>query len=202
MPQLMENYKLIVQEVSKNNAEVVDKWLNNWNDLTNECREKGKVNINKEDILKKVDNNTFFESYVRKIKSCDMIIAEVSQPSIAVGYQVFYATAYKKPILALYSKDVSNKEDIKSIISINSPYITLKKYTKKTLPYIIKTFLGKRNAVLKKFNFIISEEIEDYIEWLSKMKPDKSKSELLREKIEREVIINDDDYLKYLKAKY
>ena len=199
MPQLIENYKLIEQEIFKNNAEIIDNWLNGWEELINKYRKKGKTSIKKEDILKKIDNNIFFENYIKKIKNCDAIIVEVSRPSIAVGYQIFFAATHKKPILALFLKGASKKEDIKNIIPLNSPYITLRKYSSKTLPYIIKTFLGKNNAILKKFNFIISEEIENYIKWLNSITPDKSKSELLREKIEREIIFNDDNYLEYLK---
>ena len=39
------------------------------------------------------------------LKACDCLVAEVSVPSMGVGYEVGYAAALKKPILCLYKSE-------------------------------------------------------------------------------------------------
>lgn len=39
---------------------------------------------------------------IRWIEEVDLLIAEVSQPSIGVGYEIAYAEAHHVPVLALY----------------------------------------------------------------------------------------------------
>jgi nucleoside 2-deoxyribosyltransferase len=62
---------------------------------------------------------------VRWIRESDVLIAEVSQPSIGVGYEIAYAEACGKPILALYCLDA--EKSISAMISGN-PHITTLEY--------------------------------------------------------------------------
>ena len=41
---------------------------------------------------------------VEWIKNCDCVIAEVSNPSLGVGYEICYALRLAKPVLCLYQK--------------------------------------------------------------------------------------------------
>lgn len=200
LPEFIENYLEIVSTIKKNGGELVLDWTKDWQEIVKRYRKEGKKKMKNADIYKIIDRKKFFEIHMKKIQECDAMVAEVTQPSTSVGYQLFFAISHKKPVLALYS-DEANTIDInkiKSIINTESPLLFLKKYNKNSLYNTIKSFLKKRNDVLKKFNFLISEEIENYVEWLIKKNPDKSRSELLREKILDEIIINDKEYQRYL----
>lgn len=40
------------------------------------------------------------------LKTCDLVVAEVTTPSLGVGYELGWATAMKKPVLCLFRGDV------------------------------------------------------------------------------------------------
>ena len=42
------------------------------------------------------------------LKSCDLVVAEVTTPSLGVGYELGWATALKKPVLCLY-RDIPDR---------------------------------------------------------------------------------------------
>lgn len=54
-------------------------------------------------------NDEIWQRDMDWIKQADAIIAEVSNPSLGVGYEISKAEALKKPILALYQKERTNK---------------------------------------------------------------------------------------------
>ena len=57
------------------------------------------------------------------IQECDLVIAEVTNPSLGVGYEIAYAEQLNKPILALYKLGTN----LSAMISGN-PQITTKDY--------------------------------------------------------------------------
>ena len=61
------------------------------------------------DVLELEEKFTPEHIYTRDIqwiKSCDCLIAEVSNPSLGVGYEICYALRIKKPVLCLYQKGI------------------------------------------------------------------------------------------------
>ena len=50
-----------------------------------------------------------YERDIRWIKEADFIIAEVTNPSLGVGYEIAYAESLGKPIICLYRKTVDKK---------------------------------------------------------------------------------------------
>lgn len=201
VPDLLENYISIIKEIKKNKAEVMLDWTKDWKTIAKEYNKSGIKNIKENDIFNIIDRKKYYQEHIKAIQGCDAIIAEVTKPTISVGYQLFYAISHKKPVLALYTGDKSSDLDtIKSIIDTDSPLIMFKKYNKKSLGSTIKSFIIKRENELKKFNFIISKDIDIYLDWLKSKQPSKSKSELLRDKIKNEIIINDNDFQLFLKS--
>lgn len=60
------------------------------------------------------------------IRSCDILVAEVSVPSHGVGYEIGFALGIGKPVLALYQ----NKRKVSKMISGNpDKNLTVKTYT-------------------------------------------------------------------------
>lgn len=200
VPELIDNYLQIISAIEKNNAKVSLNWTKDWKDIAKKYKKEGKKEIEESDVLNIINRKKFFEEHLDAIIDCDALIAEVTKPTISVGYQIYFAIYNKKPILALYTDlENTNLRTIKSIVSINSPLVLFKKYNRKSLPQIIKNFIIKRNVNLKKFNFLISNEIEEYINWLKKQNPQMSRSELLRDKISNEIIIRDNKYQNFFK---
>lgn len=59
------------------------------------------------------------------IKECDILVAEVTKPSIGVGYEIGYAESLKKPVYCLF-RDVRGKR-LSAMISGNK-YVKVIKY--------------------------------------------------------------------------
>jgi 2'-deoxynucleoside 5'-phosphate N-hydrolase len=43
------------------------------------------------------------------LRECDLIVAEVTQPSLGVGYELGWACALKKPVLSLYRPEAGKR---------------------------------------------------------------------------------------------
>lgn len=68
---------------------------------------------------------------VAMIEEADMVIAEVTNPSLGVGYELAYAEKLQKPILCLFNKD--SKGRLSAMIEGNS-YNRIVFYTDITTP--------------------------------------------------------------------
>lgn len=59
------------------------------------------------------------------IQECDVVIAEVTNPSLGVGYEIAYSEQLNKPVLALFNSSSGKK--LSAMISGN-PYVSRKDY--------------------------------------------------------------------------
>lgn len=77
--------------------------------------------------VNKIENNKSLEEIYRRditwIKECDVLVAEVSIPSLGVGYEVSYAENLGKRIICIYDTSVN----ISAMIGGNK-YLELIKY--------------------------------------------------------------------------
>lgn len=74
-------------------------------------------------ILKRISRASPQEIYTRDIDwvtKCDRLVAEVSTPSLGVGYEVCYALQLGKPVLCIYGKTVNTSQ---MILGNNHPNI-------------------------------------------------------------------------------
>jgi len=61
------------------------------------------------DVLEQENHFTAAQVYRRDVdwlQSCDAVVAEVSNPSLGVGYEICYALDCKKAVLALHQQDL------------------------------------------------------------------------------------------------
>lgn len=58
-----------------------------------------------------------YQRDIHMIQDCDMVIAEVSNPSLGVGYELAYAEKLGKPILCLF--DTSSDSKLSAMVSGN-----------------------------------------------------------------------------------
>lgn len=80
------------------------------------------------------------------IRSCDILIAEVSMPSHGVGYEIGFCLGLGKPVLALYQEG----RKVSKMISGNpDPNLSVKSYaTSKDAVVQIREFLNKYQLCL------------------------------------------------------
>ncbi len=105
--------------------------------------------VARQDVLRleeKFDEQFIYERDIQFLHECAAVIAEVSNPSLGVGYEICYALNLGKPTLCLYDHQVK----VSCMISGNtSPFIHLIRYSnRQTLQSAIDTFLmhvEKRN---------------------------------------------------------
>ena len=89
----LETYKKLIGELEKY-AEVINKNVADDDVLEKEALQKD------EDIFKDLEN---------KMKSADLIFAEVSIPSLGVGYELGFADMNGKRIIGIYDKTITQK---------------------------------------------------------------------------------------------
>ena len=91
--QKIETYKMLIEELEKY-GEVLDKQIADPNTIANEVYQKD------EDI---------FNDLEEKLIIADVLIAEVSIPSLGVGYELGFADNHNKKIIAIYDKNYTPK---------------------------------------------------------------------------------------------
>ena len=64
------------------------------------------VTTNIFDLEKQHSAEYVFERDIKWIDDCHAVIAEVSNPSLGVGYEICYALTIGKPVLCLYDKEI------------------------------------------------------------------------------------------------
>jgi hypothetical protein len=90
-----------------------------------------------------LSDKEIFERAVAWIKSSDLLVAEVSNPSLGVGYEICKAEAFKVPTLCLYQK--GSKRRLSATIEGNN-YCNVRRYSKveEALGFI-KGFINELN---------------------------------------------------------
>ena len=140
----------------------------------------------------------FFQTETQGLNNSDFLVAEISYPSVGVGFLISYAVMKKKKILCLYKENL-HKTQSAFITSIPKSKITIKKYDNESLEPILSEYFAKTKPFkLYKFNFIISQKIKDYLDWLSQ-DTTLSLSEKLRNIVEEKTIDTDSEYQSHLK---
>jgi len=119
------------------------------------------------------------------IAKADVIIAEVSYDSTAIGYQIATAIHQKKPTLLILEE---GQKVPRFTWNIPSSFLSRVEYTKDNLVNQITPFLEENDIGTKdmRFNFFIDRPIYNYLRWAA-LKTGKTKAEVLRELVQREI---------------
>ncbi len=132
------------------------------------------------------------------LKQADVYIADISLPSVAIGYEISQAIVLRKPVLALINEK-SSFQPLATIKGNKSRYLELEKYNVNTLPKILKDFMKKSKKKLdSKFILIVSPEIDSYLTW-SSQENRMHKAQIVRDAIEK-VMSKDTEYKKFLET--
>ena len=129
----------------------------------------------------------FHQKIISQIKSSDIVVAEVSSQSINVGFLVSLAVDFNKPTIVLYT----NKVDPNAIKAIKTDKIKIVKYlTSGDIETLLTRALNEASGKVDiRFNFFISPEINDYLDWISRVKRI-PRAVYLRELVEKELAKN------------
>jgi hypothetical protein len=133
-----------------------------------------------------VDWSLLYKESMEALSRADAVVAETSNPSFSVGYQVAQAVAMKKPILVLNREGV-DKSFFAGGIEAGIDY---QKYTPETIDATLTEWLRDNDIDTKdmRFNFFINRSIYNYLRWTA-LKTGKTKAEILRNLVEREIDI-------------
>lgn len=86
----------------------------------------------------KMPENDIFEKDINWIKEADCVIAEITVPSIGVGYEICYAVTLGKPVLCLYEKGAKA-----SAMVLGNREVTANQYSDKVeLEQVLLDFMG------------------------------------------------------------
>ena len=91
--QKISTYKILVKELEKY-GQVMNKQVADENTIKNEKYQK---------------DEEIFQDLERKLNEADIIFAEVSIPSLGVGYELGFADKLNKKIIAIYDKNYVDK---------------------------------------------------------------------------------------------
>lgn len=131
------------------------------------------------------DWSVIYKESIGAIAQSDVIIAEASYENFAVGYQVAVAVQQKKPVLLLRHEEA--EKDAFST-GVEDGWVKHVSYNDSTLDVAIEKFISENDITTKdmRFNFFIDRGIYNYLRWAS-LKTGKTKAEVLRELVQREI---------------
>jgi hypothetical protein len=139
-----------------------------------------------------------YKHITTSIKNSDFVIAEMTENSAAVGYEIAFAIGEKKPVLVLVNEE-KRKELSTPFRGNKTKYLSVRKYKSKSdIENALKIFLSDvKNLIDTKFILIIPPSIDQYLEWNARERGI-AKAEVTREAIEN-MMNSDEKYQQYLK---
>ena len=168
-------FRAIVDTIKKSGAKLTREWVEGAYSTSQ---------INDEDDLETVWPKIYRENK-EAVSRADVIIAEISNRSFLVGFQVAYALQMKKPVLLL-----SNHNRTRGAIGLseNEEIIKFSRYDSTNLEAIIVNFINENSSANKdlRFNFFIDRKILNYLNWASFQTGD-TKSEIIRNILKKEI---------------
>lgn len=128
---------------------------------------------------------TIIDEDFEAIAKADVIIADVSTDSTAMGYQIATAIHQKKPTLLVLREGTTVPP---FTWNIPSSFLKRIEYNGSNIDEKITPFLEENDITTKdmRFNFFIDRGIYNYLRWAA-LKTGKTKAEVLRELVNREI---------------
>lgn len=148
------------------------------------------VNIEeKSDEIVQAQNEKELSNHYKKLKGCDLIIAECSHPSISVGYGVALLLQIGKPLVILYKKDSEGFEiGISALVSEKQDTVSISEYdddnVSKVLEYSIATI---DQHVDRRFTIIFPPQLMNQLQKMAQSKK-VAKAVFIRQLIEKELL--------------
>ncbi len=143
-----------------------------------------KTDVNEIDKQSSEEIRKVYKNLLDKIKEADLVVAEVSTPSVSVGHEVTEAVNLNKSVILL---NIQGGNRAMLLEGLGRDKVQSISYTKENLEELLKKAVeeSKKNVDVR-FNFFVSPKILAYLDWVAqeKMIP---RSVFLRNLIEREM---------------
>ena len=140
------------------------------------------------------DDKEYFEYMTGRIKSSDVVVADISHPTANIGYEISYALSNNVPVLALYSESKGRKV-FPLLVGNQSDLLCLREYNSKSISNILKEEMGKlEDSACIKFTIMINPQIASYLDWISE-KNKLTRSAFIKKLIE-DYMMSDKSYKK------
>ena len=121
-------------------------------------------------------------------KQADMCVFEVSSPSLGIGQEIAFALSNKKQVITLYVQGIKphllRDEGEESLFLVEYSLDNLQEVLEEYIEY------AKEHADTR-FNFFISPEIQQYLDWVAKYRRT-PRAVYLRELLEKDMRENKD----------
>lgn len=136
-----------------------------------------------------IDSEQVWQSIIQDnleaIARAEVVIADISYDGTAVGYQIANALHQKKPTLLIMKK---GHKVSPFTWHIPSSFLSKVEYDKDNIKDVLAPFLQDNDITTKdmRFNFFIDRPIYNYLRWAA-LKTGKTKAEVLRELVNREI---------------
>ena len=128
----------------------------------------------------------YYKKLVKWISEADIVVAELSHSSASIGHEVSLALEKGKNVIALSS---TNRGPA-IFLGIKSDKLQMIKYDLNNLEGVLGKAIEKAKSKSDiRFNFFISPQINDYLDWISKEKR-VPRAVYLRELLEKEIANN------------
>lgn len=132
-------------------------------------RQHDMVEINAEDVSMEI------------LWDVTIFVAECSKPDNSLVYLLGQALARKKAVLLFHDKAIVTKEKVFEKLGIpQNSNITLVSYTPDILSESIDKYIKSFERGTKRFNFVLTPDLEDYLEWVP-FNRKKHKSDFVRD---------------------
>lgn len=149
--------------------------------------------IKREIEAQEADGDDFFRYYKnlyqrtsKKIKSSDVLVAEISEKSTTVAQQLVYALENNIPVWCLYKKGC--EKNIPAFIRTRKDKkLSITEYDSGNLEKVINKNIQKYSRREIKFNFYLTQDMNDFLEKQASQKKN-TKSEVVRDMIKKSMI--------------
>lgn len=170
-------YRMILDAVRKEGHTFTSDWLEHAYELARTG-----------EGFEQLDWNSIYRSDMESLAKTDLVIADVTSKSFAVGFQVAVALQHKKPTLLLKREEEGDGQQSYYPMAAKDNLLVHRTYNVDNIEKIVEDFI-KENRIDNKdlrFNFFIDRQIYNYLRWAS-FKTGKTKAEILRELVQREI---------------
>ena len=152
LDQYLPVYRRILKTLEDSGWKLTDNWL------------KREVEAQKDDRSDFYDYyKNLYNQTSKKIKSSDVLIAEISEKSTTVAQQIVYALENNIPVWCLYQKD--HEEAIPAFIRTRKDVkLTITSYNDGDIEKIIQKDLSDYGRREIKFNFYLTQEMNDFLD--------------------------------------
>ena len=126
----------------------------------------------------------YYRKTLTEISASDLVVAEVSQPTIGIGHEISMAIEKGKPVLVFLVEGAPIPQILKAIQTGN---VKVVKYTLENIGQLLSSSISNIKSVIAiRFNFFISPEINEYLDWISRVRRT-PRAVYLRELVEKEM---------------